>query len=76
MVVEFQTAGGDAAGRGRCGGWHQDTTAAETTWRPAVSLGPGSLRGGTSTELYCYPSCILYYPVILCCYDPRMVHSL
>lgn len=40
----IHTVGGDAAGRGRCGGWHQDKTAAGTTWRPAVGFDPGCLH--------------------------------
>lgn len=40
----IHTVGGDTAGRGRCGGWHQDKTAAGTTWRPAVGFVLGCLH--------------------------------
>lgn len=40
-----QTVAGGAGGTGRCGGWGQDRSAAQTAWRQAGSLCPGCLQG-------------------------------
>ncbi len=39
-----QTVGGGAGGKGRCGGWAQDRSAAGTAMRQAGSLCPGCLQ--------------------------------